>query len=167
MLVFALLRSSRAALWWVCAALASYAAPALAACDGAERIRLRSPVELSAQERSELRALPPLRIVAVDTPPMMQYDAGLGTYVGISADVLCFLAQQTGLRYEYILAPELNVAQKIQQVQDGQLDAFVPLSHLPERERKGIFTMPYYQSHYAVIARKGRRLSIGTSAELA
>ena len=149
----------------LCAALATQAAAATA-CDGAERIRLRAPVELSAQERAELRALPPLRIVAVDAPPMVQYDAGRGTYVGISADVLCFIAQQTGLRYGFITAPQWTVAEKIRQVQEGLADVFVPLSRQAERERKGVFTAPYYESHYAVIARKGRRLSVGTSADL-
>lgn len=150
----------------LCAALATQAVAATA-CDGAKRIRLRAPVELSAQERAELRALPPLRIVAVDTPPMMQYDAGRDTYIGISADVLCFMAQQTGLRYEFITTPQWTVAEKIRQVQEGLADVFVPLSRQPERERKGIFTAPYYESHYAVIARKGRRLSVGTTADLA
>ena len=159
--------SHRLALWiLVCAVLATLAAPALA-CDGAQRIRLRTPVELSSQELAELRALPPLRIVAVDVPPMMQYDTQLGTYTGISADMLCFMAQQTGLRYEYITSPEWTVAEKIKQLQAGQVDVFVPLSRLPERESKGIFTAPYYKSYYAVIARKGRRLSISTSADLA
>ena len=163
----ALLRRSGAALCMlVCTALASQAAQATA-CDGAERIRLRAPVELSAEERAELRALPPMRIVAVDAPPMMLYDADRGTFTGISADVLCFMAQQMGLRYEFITEPPWTVAEKIQQVQAGQVDVFVPLSRLPERERKGLFTLPYYESHYAIIARKGRRLTIGTSADLA
>ena len=159
--------SPRLSLWLLlCAVLATLAAPALA-CDGAQRIRLRTPVELSTQELAALRALPPLRIVAVDVPPMMQYDAKQGSYTGISADMLCFMAQQTGLRYEYITSPEWTVAEKIQQTQAGHVDVFVPLSRLPERESKGIFTAPYYKSYYAVIARKGRRLSISTSADLA
>ena len=149
-----------------CAALATPAAWA-ADCDGAQRIRLREPVELTAQERAELQALPPLRVVAVSAPPMMQYDAGDGRYTGISADVLCFFAQQTGLRYEFITPSQSIVADKIRQVQEGQVDVFVPLSRSPERERKGIFTVPYYESHYAVIARKGRRLTLGSSADLA
>ena len=151
----------------LCSALATQAVAAAADCDGAQRIHLRSPVELSVQERAELRALPPLRIVAVDAPPMAQYDADRGTYTGIGADALCFLAQQTGLRYEFITTPQWTVAEKIRQVQKGQVDVFVPLSRLPERERKGLFTAPYYEGHYAVIARKGRRMTMGASADLA
>lgn len=112
-------------------------------------------------------ALPPLRIVAVEAPPLTRYDEGLGVYTGIAVDVLCFMAQQFGLRYEFITAQKLSVAEKIQQVQEGRADVFVSLSRMPERERKGIFTEPYYESHYAVIARKGRRFPISAGADLA
>ncbi len=150
-------------------ALAAFAAPAsaLAACDGAQRIRLDTPVELSAQERAELSALAPLRIFAVNAPPMTRYEKDQNTYSGIAADVLCFIAQQTGLRYEFLVSPEVTVADKIKQVQAAQADVFVPLSRTPERASKGIFTASYYASQYAAIARKGRRLVLGSSAELA
>lgn len=147
-------------------ALTAQAAPAVP-CDGAQRIRLTAPVEVSAQERAALGALPPLRVFAVNAPPLTRYDEGRGTYTGISADVLCFMAQQLGLRHTFITEPQPTVAEKIQQVQEGRADVFVPLSRQPERESKGLFTAPYYESYYAVIARKGRRLSVGTSADLA
>ncbi len=153
--------------WLAALALVTHAAPALAACDGAERIRLRAPVPLSEQERALLRDLPPLRIYAVNAPPMTRYDPQRATYTGISPDVLCFIAQQTGLRYAFLTAQDITVADKIKQVQGGAADVFVPLSRAPERESKGIFTASYYASQYAAIARKGRRLSISTSAELA
>ena len=154
-------------LLWIGSALASHAALALAACDGAQRIRLRTPVELSAQELAELRALPPLRIFSANTPPMSRLEKGQSSYTGISADMLCFMAQQTGLRYEFLITSEVTVAEKIQQVQDGKADVFVPLSYQADRDRKGIFTTSYYASHYAVIARKGRRLAVNNSADLA
>ena len=74
--------------WLAALALVAHAAPALAACDGAERIRLRAPVPLSEQERALLRNLPPLRIYAVNAPPMTRYDPQRATYTGISPDVL-------------------------------------------------------------------------------
>ena len=148
-------------------ALVAHAAPALAACDGAERIRLRSPVVVSAQERAVLSALAPLRIYAVNAPPMTRYYPQRAIYTGISPDVLCFIAQQTGLRYAFLTAQDITVADKIKQVQDGAADVFVPLSRTPERERQGIFTASYYASQYGAIARKGRRLVVGSSADLA
>ena len=135
-------------------------------CEGAQRIRLSAPVVLSVQERAQVHALPPLRILAADTPPLVRYDADRGTYSGISADVLCFIAQQTGLRYEFIKSPA-TVAEKLRQVQEGSADVFVPISRSPERERQGLFTVPYYESPYAVIAVKRRRLSVHSTDDLA
>lgn len=136
-------------------------------CDGAQHIRLRTPVELSAQERTALQSQAPLRILVADTPPMMRHDPDRQRYSGIGVDVLCFLADQTGLRYTFVPAPQWSVAEKVRRVQQGDADVFVPLSHSPERERKGLFSQPFYESHYGVIARKGRRLSLGTSDDLA
>ena len=148
-----------------CSAQAMAAAPA---CEGAQRIRLHSPVALSAEERAEFGAMVPLRIFAGNAPPLARYDEKRGTYTGISADVLCFVARQIGLRYAFVTtAPDLSIAEKIQQVQEGRADVLVPLSLSPERESKGLFTAPHYQSHYAAIALKGRRLSVASSADLA
>ncbi|MER1969022.1 hypothetical protein [Castellaniella sp. GW247-6E4] len=72
-----------------------YAGPA-AACDGAQRIRLSAPVELPAAQLAEFRAMPPLRVAAMDAAPMAQYDPTHRIYTGISVDVLCFIAQRLG-----------------------------------------------------------------------
>lgn len=155
-----------AALLAVACASAAAAEAAPAPCQGAERIRLIQPVELDAQELAILGQLPPLKVLAVSAPPLSAPDQA-GGYSGIAVDVLCFITTQLGLRYEFVAAPELTVAQKIQQVQDGQVDLFLPLSHLPERERLGTFTAPFYDSYYVVIARKGRRLAVAQTADLA
>lgn len=154
-----------------CAALATHAAPPLAACDGAQRIRLRDPVKLSDAERTFLRDLPPLRIASATAPPMIQFDEQRQAHTGIAPDVLCFVAQQTGLRYDFVqlggTQESATVAEKIQQAQNGQVDVFVPLSRTAQREGLGIFTAPYYASHYAAIASKARRLTLGSSADFA
>ena len=137
------------------------------ACDGAHRIRLNSPVQLDAQERAEWQAMPPLRVVAVNAPPLTAYNARQQSYEGLSADVLCFIARQTGLRYEIHPALTLSVAGKIRLVQTGGADLFMPLSHTPERARLGTFTRPIFENHYAVIARKGRRLDLQHTRDLA
>lgn len=160
------LRRSAAVLCLLAGAAGASGARA-ADCDGAQRIRLRTPVELSAQERTALQSQAPLRILVADTPPMMRYDPERLRYSGIGADVLCFLAGQTGLRYTLVPEPQGSVAEKMRRVQQGDADVFVPLSRTPERERKGLFSQPFYESHYGVIARKGRRLSLGSSDDLA
>ncbi|WP_175488212.1 GGDEF domain-containing protein [Oryzisolibacter propanilivorax] len=157
-------------LWTWLLALALLPAGAMATavqCNGAERIRLLEPVPIDLEELEALHALPPLRVTAVNAPPLASFDAGQNTYTGIAADVLCFISGQLGLRIEFVPAHELSVPQKIEQVQQGHIDVFMPLSHLPEREQLGLFSAPFYDSHYAVIARKGRRLDLKTTADLA
>ncbi len=165
------LPSARAALFLaapVALALAAWAqAAAGAACEGAERIRLRTPVVLDAGQLAALRALPPLRVTAVSAPPLVRYDEPSARYSGVAPDVLCFISQRTGLRYEVLPARDVTVADKIRQVQDGRMDLLMPLSSLPERERLGLFTLPFYDSYYAAITLRGRRLELHSTADLA
>lgn len=136
-------------------------------CTGEQRIRLMQPVQLSARERAEFRAMPPLRVLSSDAPPMTRHDGLTGQYVGIGVDVLCFIAGRLGLRYEILPGQDLGTADKIRQVQDGTVDMFMPLSESTERAGQGIFTLPFYESHYAVIARRGWRPEIRGLADLA
>lgn len=130
------------------------------ACEGAQHVRLRQPVAPSPQELAEFRAMAPLRVLSVDAPPMARYDAARDAYGGIGVDVWCFITGELGLRYEIVAARQQTVADKIRQVQEGRADVFMPLSLQPERARRGTFTLPYYASYYAIIARKGRRLPV-------
>ena len=148
-------------------ALAARAAPVQPPCEGAERIRLREPVQLEAHERAALAALAPLRATAVSAPPLVRYDEQTGRYDGLALDVLCFLGQHTGVRLEMLAAREVSVADKIAQVQQGRLDLMMPLSDLPERARLGLFSLPFYESQYAAIAPRGRRLQLQGTADLA
>lgn len=137
------------------------------ACEGARHIRLRQPVSISPQEKAEFRQLAPLRVLAVDAPPMARYDPASKTYSGIGVDVWCFIAKDLGLRYDILPAQDLTVADKLRQVQDGRADVFLLLSQQPDRARLGLFTLPYYESYYAVIARKGQPLPVHGLADLA
>ena len=152
------------ALWLL---LFAAALPPALACEGAGHIRLRHPVPLSAEEKAEFAALPPLRVLAVDAPPMARYDPDAMRYTGIGVDVWCFITKELGLRYAILPARGLSLADKLQQVQQGQADAFMPLSPTPERAQLGLFTSPYYESYYAIITRKGRQMPVQRLADLA
>ncbi|HQQ70984.1 MAG TPA: transporter substrate-binding domain-containing protein [Alicycliphilus sp.] len=130
--------------WWLALCCAP---PAALACEGAQRIRLRQPVTLSPQEKAELQNLAPLRVLAVDAPPMARYDPASQTYSGIGVDLWCFIAKELGLRYEILQRQDLSVADKLQQVQAGRADVFMPLSVQPDRARLGLFTLPYYEGY--------------------
>ena len=138
--------------------------PALAACGG--QVRLTQPVEFSAQELAGFRAMAPLRVLPLDAPPMARHDTQDG-YSGIGVDVWCFITERLGLRYEIIQRRDLSIAEKIRLVQEGQADVLLPLSANSERAARGIFTRPFYESHYAVIARKDWRPEIRSLADLA
>lgn len=157
--------------WLLLAACLLATGPALAAapaiCDGAQRIRLRTPVQVSPAELSQWRAMAPLRVTSVTAPPLSMYDATRHSYQGISMDVLCFITQQLGLRYEVVPTGELPVEKKLALVQQGSLDVFTPLSLVPERQGKGLFTAPFYSSYYVAIARKGQQLALARDSDLA
>ncbi|MGB7524768.1 MAG: GGDEF domain-containing protein [Castellaniella sp.] len=145
---------------------AALAAPA-ADCAGAQHVRLREPVIVSTDERAELSALPPLRVVVLDAPPMTRFDPDRNVYTGVGIDTWCFIAAQLGLHYEIDPAPDWTVAEKIAGVQEHRADVMIPLSLRPDRALRGLFTQPYYKSHYAVIARKGVQPQIHQMADLA
>ena len=149
------------ALW--CSALSATAL----ACEGAQNIRLRHPVEPSAEELASFHAMAPLRVLAVDAPPMARYNKDNDSYTGVGMDVWCFITGKLGLRYELRSARDQTTASKIEQVQNGSADVFMPLSLLPERASRGLFTLPYYKSYYAVISHKDRKLSIHSLGDLA
>ncbi|WP_276809587.1 GGDEF domain-containing protein [Castellaniella defragrans] len=130
-------------------------------------MHLRESVAVSPEELAEFSALPPLRVLALDAPPMARREADGRTYTGIGIDVWCFVALRLGLRYVIEPEPDLTVAEKIGRIQEGGADVLVPLSLQPERARRGLFTRPYYESRYAIIARKGRELAIHQMADLA
>lgn len=155
-------------LWLVLGAMLMVARVAAAAtCDNPEYLRLTAPVDVSTQERAILQTLAPLRVESADAPPMTLYDAKNTTYTGVAADILCFIADRLQIGYTLIPGRERTVADKIERVQDGRSDLFVPLSLTPERAQRGLFTAPFYNSYYAVIARKGSQLPIYSAADLA
>jgi len=149
----------------VAAVLCAVACAQALACDG--DIRLHRAVTLSAAERAAVAAMAPLTVLAVDAPPMSRWNPSGRNYSGVAVDVLCFIAAQTGLRYVIEPGRDQTVAAKIARVQAGRADVFLSLSALPERAEHGLFTRPYYESYYAVIARKGARLQVQGLAGLA
>ncbi|MEQ6434916.1 GGDEF domain-containing protein [Comamonas sp. w2-DMI] len=159
------LRAARLGLLWAAGGCMAWGCAL--ACEGPQHVHLLHPVALSAAEQAEFRAMAPLRVLAVDAPPMARYDRERNRYAGIGVDVWCFIAAELGLRYEILPDRDMTVADKIRQVQQGRADVFLPLSQQPDRARLGLFTLPYYASYYAIIARTGRRLQVHGLDDLA
>lgn len=65
---------------------------------------------------------------------------GTASYVGVGMDAWCFIAAQTGLRYQVQADRQATVAEKIALVQRGDADVLLSLSNQPERAEVGLFT---------------------------
>lgn len=141
----------------VCAALAValFAPVVLAAtdCSGREHIRLTRPVHIDPDVRQTLQAAAPLHVVAVDAPPMVRYHTQRRAYEGIAVDILCFIAAELDIPFVIEAGRDETVYDKLQQVQKGEADVFIPLSYSEERAQQGLFTDSFYSTYYAIIAR--------------
>lgn len=137
-------------------------------CEGADHVRLKHPVELAPALRAEIRALAPLKILALDSPPIAKYNAEQRRYQGIAIDILCFLSEELGMKFE--IAPHdesLSVAEQVRYVQEGKADVFLPISYSSSRAERGVFTADFYSSYYAVIARRGANVVVRSFNDLA
>lgn len=133
-------------------------------CTRAGPVQLRNAVTLTAEERAWVSALPVQRVgVLGDTAPLLRRTDS-DTFSGISVDAFCFIAGELGLRYQLIdSAAELDSLQ--QQVSQGTLDMLMPLSRQLTRESLGLFTKPYFSSHYVVVSRKSKPYTLETLIE--
>ena len=145
----------------------TFSGSVVACCNSSQNIQLLKPVEISAELRAEFKAMPALRVVAVNAPPLAHYDEKQKTYNGIGIDVFRFIANELGLSFEIAPGRDRTVIDKILQVQEGRADVFIPLSYTEERAEHGLFTDPYYESYYAVITRNDQNLAVRSLEDLA
>lgn len=150
-----------------CALVLALSGLAAQACPHPRHVRLAQVVEVSAAERAAIAALAPLRVLSGHAPPLSGWDAKSNIYSGVSIDVWCALASELGLRYEFVPESGQSLSAKVQQVQQGQADVFLPLSFSPERAQLGLFSRAHYQGYYSVIARKGWTAPMTGLADLA
>jgi diguanylate cyclase (GGDEF)-like protein len=135
-------------------------------CASAGAVQLKSEVRVTAQERAWVASLPAQRIgVLRNAAPLVGRGPLAGAYSGISIDVFCLIAGKLGLRYQFIDSGG-DFAPLLQAVQQGELDMLIPLSRQVDREPFGLFTRPYFTSHYVVISLKGKPHTLESLAEL-
>ncbi len=91
-----------------------------------------------------------LRVGVVGEPPFVVAPAPAPR--GLSVDVWEAIATRANVEYEWVAVDSVQSA--IDKVSAGELDVAVgPLSITSERARKVSFTLPYYQSSLAILAR--------------
>src|SRR5690606_9806099 len=107
-------------------------------CSGQHNVHLTQPVDIDAALQAELARLPTLRVLSIDAPPLVHYDPDRKGYDGIAVDILCFIAAQLNIRFALVSDPSEATSEKLQQVQKGEADVFVPLSqnrHIEQQRR--------------------------------
>ncbi len=130
-------------------------------------ISLRYPVEISAEERDFVQALPTLQVSPYQhIPPVSFYDAQTESFQGISVDVFRFIAEHIGLSYHFVVDEGLYVDKLIEEFEQGQFDTLIPVSYNPERAKLGLFTDTYYEGFYALITRKAEQIQISSPEQL-
>lgn len=109
-----------------------------------------SKVDLSPAEQRWITKHPVVRfIVTSDTAPLAYFDTA-GEFSGVGSDLLKAISLRTGLRFETVLADDLN--DHLDYIKDGKADlsSLVPTV---EREEVLRFTRPVLLTSYAIITR--------------
>lgn len=152
---------------FACTALAQSAPGAADTDTSAPRVRLRQPPTLSVAEKTYVRSLPPLRVLPLlRAPPLSRYDTATGTVHGVAIDIFGFIADQIGLSYEFVIRPDWTAREVFASVPRGEVDVLLSMSFLEERARYGVFSYPFYTSHYVAAAKTARRLRVADSGQL-
>lgn len=114
-------------------------------------IKLTDKVTINKEDKQWVANLPKIKFVTVQAPPMSTLASDNVAQKGIAIDVLNFIANDLGLKFTLINNSNVSLGNNIKMVQNGTLDAFVPLSMNLEREKLGLFSKPFYSSVYAII----------------
>ncbi|WP_341677581.1 transporter substrate-binding domain-containing protein [Niveibacterium sp. SC-1] len=116
-------------------------------------VTLARAVEPSAAERAWLLQHPVVKVGVSRQAwsPVESIDAE-GRYVGVSADYLARLMQDTGLRYEIHVEPDFTTV--LAKLRKGELDLAPSAAMTAKRERFLHFTSPYLASRPVLISRK-------------
>ena len=124
-------------------------------------------IALSPQEQQFIASMAPLKVMVDDDfMPLSRYDKATGAYEGISVDLFRQLATRLGLKYELLYSADLSWGAKVDLFKQRKIDLLMPLSFTAERAAVGVFTHHFYETYYAVIAKKSRHIQLKESAGL-
>lgn len=92
-----------------------------------------------------------LRVGLINLPPYVYFVQGKPT--GIAYDVWHLIAKENNIESKYILL-NLNLDEVISKMTRGEIDVALSIAMNSEREREGIFSLPYFRSHFVFLAKK-------------
>lgn len=131
------------------------------------KVSTEQSIVLSPQEQQFIASLAPLKVMVDDDfMPLSRYDKATDAYEGISVDLFRQLATRLGLKYELLYTANLSWGAKVDLFKQRKIDLLMPLSFTAERAAVGVFTRHFYETYYAVIAKKSRHIKLKESAGL-
>jgi two-component system sensor histidine kinase EvgS len=139
-------------------------------------LALPVPLALSAAESALLVARPSWRIGAVRGLPLLNDVDARGVHSGIAAEYTEQLARRLGVGIQVV--PFDNVGAMLDALREGRVDLVPFLTRTPQRERDFVFSAPYVEMPYMIVARsdaplywdlhslRGRRLALAAQHPL-
>jgi two-component system sensor histidine kinase EvgS len=139
-------------------------------------LALPVPLALSAAESALLVARPSWRIGAVRGLPLLNDVDARGVHSGIAAEYTEQLARHLGVGI--VVMPFDNVGAMLDALREGRVDLVPFLTRTPQRERDFVFSAPYVEMPYMIVARsdaplywdlnslRGRRLALAAQHPL-
>lgn len=130
-------------------------------CSQATKLDFLEPVSLNADEKQFIKSTPELKISAIrNGPPLTDFDRASETFRGISVDIFCTIADHSGINYKWSKHNEQNLNELIAQVQEGDIDLLMSISKNSDRDKLGIFSEPFFQTHYIILGHRNTLLNI-------
>ncbi|MEH0018769.1 MAG: transporter substrate-binding domain-containing protein [Desulfobacter sp.] len=108
------------------------------------------PYEYTAEELAFIKATPEIRVSNEFDWPPFDFVAD-GKPAGFGIELMSLLAKKSGLNFTYINGYTWD--ELTQMFFNGELDVLHSLSITPERQKKALFSAPYYHSKHVLIYR--------------
>lgn len=113
-------------------------------------------VRLSAMEREYVSAVGPVQVGAISNqPPFHRAAEGTGEVEGITADVLHYISEETGLRFEFVFASTTEELYQMMETGACDLIAGITYDYAFAREYGLTMTQPYLSAQYMRVMRPG------------
>lgn len=110
-------------------------------------------LKLSAAEKRWIASHPVIKLGVIDFMPPATYFDESGNYLGIFSDIIKMIERKSGIRFQlfrYATFKDLSAA-----LDNGVVDAILPISYSAERTSKYHFSLPFFSVGLALVVRDG------------
>lgn len=111
---------------------------------------------LTLEETSFIEQAEPFVVAVLDhNEPYQYYDAGTDTFCGIGVDLLNYISEKTGLRFEFVAVENWDELMQLIQEAQVQIVAQIPYDYAFAAQRDLTITRSYVSSPYMLAAESG------------